>query len=84
MDQKNNQEEITTIPELAKMINSSFQAAQEHVDEKFAKIDEKFTKVDERFNTIEKKLDGFIEKYDEAKLPMRVDYIENILNLPKK
>lgn len=77
-------EEITTIPELAKMINRGFQNNQDYMDNKFGEIDERFEQIDKRFDKVETKLDGFTEEYNSEKLPMRVEYIENVLNLPKK
>ncbi len=91
MDKQNKSEKITTIPELAVLINSGFQTAKEHADEKFAKIDDRFDKVEksaketkEKLNEVDIKLTNFIDDYDSDKLPMRVEYIENVLNLPKK
>lgn len=91
MTMKKQKEEITTIPELAKMINRGFQNNQDYMDKKFGEIDERFEQVDKRFEQIDKrfdkvetKLDDFVEEYKSEKLPMRVEYIENILNLPKK
>ncbi|OGZ73081.1 MAG: hypothetical protein A2908_02035 [Candidatus Staskawiczbacteria bacterium RIFCSPLOWO2_01_FULL_38_12b] len=91
MDPRKDNKKITTINELAEMIRGSFQTAQEHVDGKFYKVDERFDKVENRLDKVEKdlkevkeKVNGFIDTYHEEKLPMRMDYIENMLNVPKK
>ena len=61
MDKKTNPEGITTINELAIMINNGFLNTQDYMDKKFEKIDEKFEKIDERFDKIDKRFDK-IEK----------------------
>lgn len=84
----NGEEEITTIPELARMINNGFQSNQEYMDKKFnelkGEISEVEIKLTREIRGVDKKLDGFVERYDEEKLPMRVEYMENMLNVPKK
>ena len=59
------------------MINHGFQSNQDYMDRKFYELKTEVKGVD-------KKLDSFIESYNEEKLPMRVEYIENMLNLHKK
>jgi len=71
--QKTN-EEITTIPELAKMIRDSFQGNQEYMDEMKTELKADIKKVSN-------KLDIFIDDYKSEKLPMRVEFIENTLNI---
>ena len=94
MNQQNEKEKITTISELAVMIHESFQSNQDYMDKRFddmqAYMDNRFdgvkkdiSEVKKDLKGVEKKLDGFIERYDEDKLPMRVEHIENVLNLPK-
>ncbi len=90
-NQEKNKEEITTIPDLVVLIKNSFQSAKEHVDERFDKVEDRLDKVENRLDKVENrlgkvegKIDSFVERYDEAKLEMRVDYVENILNVPKK
>jgi hypothetical protein len=97
MDQENKKQEITTISELAEMINNGFQSAQDNVNERFdkvevrldkveirlEKVEVRLDKVESRLGKVEKKLDVFIDDYHEEKLPMRVEYIENVLDIPK-
>ena len=88
MDRQNKKEEITTIPELAEMIKNSFQGNQDYMDKRFDEVKNELKgdikKVDERLVKVERKLNDFIDEYDAEKLPMRVEYIENIMGLPKK
>ena len=88
MESKNSPEEITTIPELAEMIKNSFQGNQDYMDKRFDEIEGKLKGVESSLTAeikkVDKKLDGFIDEYQEEKLPMRVEYIENVLALPKK
>ena len=93
MEQKKENKKITT-DDLAIMIGKGFSG----VDKKFEKMDERFDKVENRLEKVEnrlekvenrlekveKKIDVFVDTYDEEKLPMRVEFIENTLNLPKK
>ncbi len=84
INQPNGTEKVVTNAELVELIKNSFQSAQEHVDQKFAKVDERFDKVENRLGKVERKLDDLVDTYDKEKLPMRVEYIENVLNLHKK
>ena len=95
MNQQNKKEKITTIPELAVLINNSFQDNQEYMDKRFGDMDKRFGDMDKRFDEVKKELKGeikkvdtkltnFIDDYNSEKLPMRVEYIENVLNLPKR
>jgi len=81
MDKKNNKEKITTINELAMMINSGFQNNQEYMDKKFGELKNELTG---EIHKVDTKLTTFIDEYNSEKLPMRVEYIENVLNLHKK
>lgn len=91
MDKQNKIKKVTTINELAVMINNGFQTNQEYMDKRFDElkgeikgVDSRLVKVERKLEGVEKKLDGFIDVYAKEKLPMRVEYIENILNVPKK
>ena len=46
MNNKENNQKITTIDELAGMINNSFQTAKEHSDKRFDKIDFRLDKIE--------------------------------------
>ena len=86
---------ITTIDKLAKMINKSFEkvATKEQVDGLESKVDGLESKVDglnSKVNKIEKDVSEIkiLVKDDHRKriekLETRVDYLENILDLPAK
>ena len=77
MDQQKENKKITEKDELIGIIKDSFQTNQEYMDRRFDKVENRLEKV-------EKKLDGFIDTFNEEKLPMRVEYIENVLDIPKK
>ena len=91
MDEQNKKEKITTMDELTEIINGGFQTNQEYMDKKFGELNgeisgvkEDLKEVKEKLNKVDKKLGGFINTYHEEKLPMRMGYIENMLNVPKK
>lgn len=46
-------------------------------------MNKKFVEINKRLDRIETKLNNFTEDYKSKKLPMRIEYIENILNLSK-
>ncbi len=54
------------------------------IDQRLDRVDQRFDRMDKRFDNLETKLDAFVEEYREEKLPMRMEYVENVLNLPKK
>ena len=81
MEPQKENKKITNIDELAVMIHNSFQSNQEYMDKKFGEVK---NELKEEIKGVDRKLNAFIDRYDEDKLPMRVDYIENVLNLPKK
>jgi len=56
----------------------------EKVENRLEKVENRLEKVENRLEKVEKKIDVFVDTYDEEKLPMRVEFIENTLNLPKK
>jgi len=89
------EKKVTTMDELAVMINGGFQSNQEYMDKKFGELKQEIGGVDlrlagveknlrEEIRKVDKKLDVFIETYHEEKLPMRMEYMETILNLHKK
>jgi len=81
---KENKKEITTIPELAIMINNGFQSNQDYMDKRFEELKVEIKRVDTKLARVDAKLTTFIDDYHSEKLPMRVEYIENALNFPKK
>jgi len=78
-----------TIDQLAVMVKKGFDktATTEHVDNKIDGlkkwVEVKFNKIDERFDKIEKIiLDDYGTRIE--KLESKVEYLENMLNLPSK
>ena len=75
--------EITTLDEVVSIMLKAFDSNQEYMDKKFGYIDNKFEHMDKRFDKIEKIiLDDHKERIE--KLETKVQYLENILNLPIK
>ena len=71
MDNQNKKnEKITTIAELAVLINSGFQTAKEQTDKRFDEVDKRFDEVDKRFDEVDKRFDV---------IEGRLDNIENVL-----
>lgn len=84
--------------QLAVIISNGFQNNQEYMDKRFTELSGEISEVKEDLNEVKKdlsevkkdlrgvktKLDTFIDDYKDDKLPMRVEYIENVLNLHKK
>ena len=74
---------------LARMIKNGFddtptKAQFEILENKVDGIDVRLQRVEKKLDNVEKKLNDFTEEYHSEKLPMRMEYVENVLNLPKK
>lgn len=85
---KKKTEKIVTIPKLAEMISRSFQNTQDSMNKRFEQMDERFNQVNKEISevkqgikTVDKKLGNFIDDYNSEKLPTRVTYLENVLNV---
>ena len=81
MDQK--------IDNLAVLINTSFQTAKEHVDGKFNEVGGRLDKVEKDLKEVKEKVNGIDIKITDLndnheKIETRIEYIENVLNLPKQ
>lgn len=66
-----------TINDLAVMMKNSFDGQAEIVNKRFDKVEKDLT-------IIKSQLAGVVYKPDFDKLEMRVEYLENTLNLPAK
>jgi len=71
---KNKSKKITTIDELAVMMNNSFQTAQDHIDVRFDKVEGRLDKVELRLDRVEDRL-GKVEGRL-TKVEIRLDNIE--------
>ena len=89
MPEKKEKGKNITNDALARMIKRGFDNTPtkqqfEVLESKVDVIEEDLKEVKEKINGLDLKLATFIETYDKAELPMRVEYIENVLALPKK
>ena len=76
-----------TTDQLAVIINKGFQGQMDYMEKKFEVIDKNFTQVatKKELDEVKKDVKYIKENLDEAgKLGHRVDYIENVLNVPEK
>jgi DNA anti-recombination protein RmuC len=69
-----------TIDELAVMMKNIFDGQNEFLNKRFDKIDEHFGKIEKDIKDIKGDLKETIKRTD--KLEMRVDYVENVLDIP--
>jgi hypothetical protein len=82
---KKKQAKNITTDELAIIINRGFQSQMDYVEKKFGDIDRRFDGVvtKKEFDEVKKDVKYIKENLDDSiLLGKRVDYIENILNIP--
>ena len=77
-----NQNKKNTNDKLARMIKTGFDNTP--TKQQFESLENKVSVIEKDIKEVKTRLTDFVEKYDEEKLPMRVEYIENVLNIPKK
>jgi hypothetical protein len=76
------EEKDITINELAVIINKGFQGQMDYMEKKFNEIDKRFEAVDKRLDNLEGDV-KFLKKnaIEQASIPHRVEYMENVLNI---
>ncbi|OGZ70394.1 MAG: hypothetical protein A3F47_00780 [Candidatus Staskawiczbacteria bacterium RIFCSPHIGHO2_12_FULL_38_11] len=86
---------ITTVDELAVMINNGFQNTQDHFNKKFdaltgemrngfKKVNENFKEVNEKINNISKNIIDVVHKEEFDRLESRVTDVEEVAELASK
>jgi hypothetical protein len=76
------EEKDITINELAVIINKGFQGQMDYMEKKFNEIDKRFEAVDKRLDNLEGDVKFLKENaIEQASIPHRVEYMENVLNI---